>query len=506
MGLASSTKKRLEAGRRSLNEGGDSHVAMASVMLLLFAAGTFLNLASIPLSSGLGRTEKLGELVVSDVAAIACIVIGIRWQRLSRPAFQLLLVLGTVLISVGAFIASEGPYDGEMLYIWVALYAAYFFERREAVLQLAFVGLCYAAVLTLGHSSDQGAARWVITMGSLAVTAWLFGYLKELLDRRLADKERSEEELEATLSLQRATLESTADGILVVNAEGQIVSFNRRFKEMWRIPEEVLDSGDDARAIAYARDQLIDPESFVRRVEQMYGRSEAESRDVLHFKDHRVVERYSRPQRGIDGEIHGRVWSFRDVTERERIQSRLRHLADHDPLTGLLNRRRFEEELADRIAHAARYGEDGAVLLLDIDDFKLVNDTLGHPTGDAVIASIAGVLREQIRETDVLARLGGDELAVLLPRADHEQARLVAGKLVETVRNHKATFRGADLRVTASIGLALITEPGTQTAEDLMVEADIAVYEAKSAGRDRFRIYEGPRERPREVERAASRG
>jgi diguanylate cyclase (GGDEF)-like protein len=145
-------------------------------------------------------------------------------------------------------------------------------------------------------------------------------------------------------------------------------------------------------------------------------------------------------------------------------------------------------------------------VLLDIDDFKLVNDTLGHPTGDAVIASIAGLLREQVRETDVLARLGGDELAVLLPRADREQARLVAGKLVETVRSHKATFRGADLRVTASIGLALITEPGTQTAEDLMVEADIAVYEAKSAGRDRFRIFEGPRGKIPEVERAASRG
>ncbi len=106
----------------------------------------------------------------------------------------------------------------------------------------------------------------------------------------------------------------------------------------------------------------------------------------------------------------------------------------------------------------------------------------------------------------MLARLGGDELAVLLPRADREQARLVAGKLVETVRSHRATFRGADLRVTTSIGLALISEPGTQTAEDLMVEADIAVYEAKSAGRDRFRIYEGSSETIPEVERAASRG
>jgi diguanylate cyclase (GGDEF)-like protein/PAS domain S-box-containing protein len=505
MALARSIKQRLEAGRRSLSDGGDSRVAMASVMLLLFAAGTILNLASIPLSSGMSRNETLGELVVSDLAALVCIVIGVRWRRISPLGFQLLLVMGTLLISFGAYVASDGPYDSEMLYIWVALYAAYFFTRRQAICQLAFVGISYAAVLTLGQRSGQGVARWVITMGSLTVTAWLFGYLKELLDRRLAERERSQRELEASLSLQRATLESTADGILVVDGDGHIVSFNRRFKEMWRVPEEVLESGDDSRAIASARDQLVDPESFVRSVERRYGRSEAESRDVLRFKDGRVVERYSRPQRGLDGEVHGRVWSFRDITERERIRSRLRHLADHDPLTGLLNRRRFEEELADRIAHAARYGEGGAVLLLDIDNFKLVNDTLGHPTGDAVITSIAELLREQMRETDVLARLGGDELAVLLPHADGDQARLVAGKLVETVRSHRASLKEADLQVTASIGLALISRSGTQTAEDLMVEADIAVYEAKSAGRDRFVIYHGSREGVPEIERAASR-
>ena len=156
MGLASSIKQRLEAGRQSLSEGGDSRVAMASVMLLLFAAGTFLNLASIPLSSGLGRDEKVGELILSDLAALACIVIGVRWRRLSPPAFQLLLVLGTLLISVGAYLASDGPYDAEMLYIWVALYAAYFFSRWKAVLQLAFVGLCYAAVLSFGHAPARG--------------------------------------------------------------------------------------------------------------------------------------------------------------------------------------------------------------------------------------------------------------------------------------------------------------------------------------------------------------
>ena len=101
-------------------------------------------------------------------------------------------------------------------------------------------------------------------MGSVVVTTLLFGYIKELLDRRLAEKERSKRELEESLSLQHATLESTADGILVVDRAGRIVSFNQRFKEMWRIPQEILDRGDDESALAFASSQLLEPESFVR--------------------------------------------------------------------------------------------------------------------------------------------------------------------------------------------------------------------------------------------------
>jgi diguanylate cyclase (GGDEF)-like protein len=183
------------------------------------------------------------------------------------------------------------------------------------------------------------------------------------------------------------------------------------------------------------------------------------------------------------------VWSFRDVTERERIQSRLRHLADHDPLTGLLNRRRFEEELSDRVAQVARYDTGGAVLLLDLDNFKYVNDSLGHRTGDAVIRSVADLLRNQMRETDVLGRLGGDEFAILLPYANLDQASHVAAKLLETVRGHRSVFRGRRLRLTTSIGVSVISDARVQTAEELMVEADVAVYEAKEAGRDRFSVY-----------------
>ncbi len=503
MAFAKSIRQRLDAARRSLSDGSDPRAGMAAALLLLFAAGTILALAAIPLSDDLSGGEKLAELVICDLAAAACLLIAIGWRRLSPVAFQVLLAIGTLMISAGTYFASSGPTDTEVFYLWVALYAAYFFTRRQAFVQVAIVGVCYAAVLALGEDSSEGAARWLITTGSLVVSTLLFGYIKELLDRRVVEKERSERELEASLSLQRATLESTADGILVVDRSGRTVGFNQRFKEMWGIPEELLESEDQERRLAFVSDQLVEPRTFVHRVDELNRRPAAESHDILHFKDGRVVERYSRPQRGVDGEIHGRVWSFRDVTERERIEVRLRYLADHDPLTGVLNRRRFEEELADRVAQASRYGGGGAVLLLDIDNFKDVNDTLGHHAGDAVIRSIAELLREELRETDVLGRLGGDELAVLLPYAGTDEARGVAGKLVDTVRGHRVAFKGEQLRVTTSVGVALISHPRTQTAEELMVKADIAVYDAKAAGRDRFRIHAPAADRHPEAETLA---
>ena len=489
MPIARSIKWRIDALRLSLREAQDERTAMAGTLFLMFASGTVLGGVGIPLATYLTPAQQLAEGAACVTGLVGCGIIFLTWRRMPVWGFELLLAVGTIVVSVGTEVASVRPTTSEMFYIWVALYAAYFFTRARAAAQIAFVGVSYAVVLVLGHSAGNEAARWVITMGTVVVAAILFGRIKELMDLRLAERERSRRELEESLSLQRATLESTADGILVVGREGQIVSFNRRFKDMWRLPDDVVETGGDDRAIAFVCDQLVDPTSFVRKIGQLYKRPEAESFDMLHFKDGRVFERYSRPQRGSDGDIHGRVWSFRDVTERERIQSRLRHLADHDPLTGLLNRRRFEEELSERVANAARYDTGGAVLLLDLDNFKYVNDSLGHRTGDAVIRSVADLLRNQMRETDVLARLGGDEFAILLPYATNDQASHVAAKLLETLRRHRAVFRGKRLRLTTSVGVSAISEARIQTAEELMVEADVAVYEAKEAGRDRFSVY-----------------
>jgi diguanylate cyclase (GGDEF)-like protein/PAS domain S-box-containing protein len=181
---------------------------------------------------------------------------------------------------------------------------------------------------------------------------------------------------------------------------------------------------------------------------------------------------------------------FQDVTEHKRYEEQLRFMADHDSLTGLQNRRKFEAELDRHVAYVKRYGPGGALLVLDIDDFKSVNDTLGHSAGDELIVSIAGVMRARLRTSDVLARLGGDEFAALLPMADEAEAAQVAGELAKAVRSNTALLDGERKTVTASIGVAMFnTNVEELSGETVLIGADLAMYDAKQASGDGHAFY-----------------
>ncbi len=176
------------------------------------------------------------------------------------------------------------------------------------------------------------------------------------------------------------------------------------------------------------------------------------------------------------------------VAERRRLEARLSYQADYDSLTEVLSRRRFKEELALQLAKARRYDTPAALLFVDLDDFKSVNDRLGHAAGDTVLASLARLLRGRLRDSDLLARLGGDEFAILLPRADGSQAETVAGQLLTAIGSHLPVVAGNVVEIAASIGIALIPEHGS-SAEELLAHADAAMFRAKAAGRNRWQVY-----------------
>src|SRR3989454_246085 len=298
---------------------------------------------------------------------------------------------------------------------------------------------------------------------------------------------KDKEELAQTASLLSTTLDSTADGILVVGASGRIERFNAKFAEMWGIPRSVLEARDDGEALAFVIDQLDEPEEFIAKVKELYGQPDAESRDSLRFKDGRVFERFSQPRR-LAGDIVGRVWSFRDMTERVKAEETIRHLAYHDVLTSLPNRVQFEERLRIDLAQARRSRQKVAVMFLDLDRFKAVNDTVGHAGGDQLLQQVAGEFTEAVREGDTVARVGGDEFTFILPGIERaEDAAVVAERILRRIRQLR-TVAGQEFHVTTSIGISVFPKDGND-ADALMRNADTAMYRAKERGRDNYQLF-----------------
>ena len=184
----------------------------------------------------------------------------------------------------------------------------------------------------------------------------------------------------------------------------------------------------------------------------------------------------------------------------ERTQTELRYLADHDSLTGLLDRRRFRTELDQFVSFSARYGGQGAVMIIDIDGLKLVNDALGHQAGDNLIRQIAAIMRERVRATDIVARLSGDEFAVLMPQTDVTGAMTLAEELRTQVVDNARPAPDAEA-ATISVGIAMFGRKPRGSSEGVLVAADQAMYTAKQGGRDRIALFRDPSETKRAPER-----
>jgi diguanylate cyclase (GGDEF)-like protein/PAS domain S-box-containing protein len=440
----------------------------------------------------------------------------------------------------------------------------------------------------------------------------------EELRGEVEERKKIDEQIERSLSLQRATLEATADGLLVIDTAGRIAGFNQKFLNMWRVPAKVVESGDYDAALDHVAPQLKSADSFLSRVRDLRDRPYAASFDVIEFHDGRIFERYSQPQR-LGGAIVGRVWSFRDVSEKRRAEAalreseeryalaargandglwdwdlkarsiyfsprfksilgyaepeiggsvkewfnrvhpediehlrmeigahlegltshflhehRLRHkdggyrwvlvrglavrdsagdvyriagsLTDvtqrkrveeqlvrdafQDALTGLPNRALFMDRLALAFGRGRRRPEElFAVLFLDLDRFKVVNDGLGHLIGDQLLVAIARRLEQSLRPGDTVARLGGDEFVVLLGELGDQRDAFYIAERIQQQLGHPFSLDGQDVFTTASIGIAFGGR-GYSHPEDLLRDADTAMYRAKARGKARYEVFD----------------
>jgi diguanylate cyclase (GGDEF)-like protein/PAS domain S-box-containing protein len=324
--------------------------------------------------------------------------------------------------------------------------------------------------LTLSHSpvTRQGEVTGAVIIG-----------------RDLRERKRYEWEARRAVTLLQSTLDSTADGILVIGHDGRVLTWNRRFAEMWGVPAEVMEHDDDQGLIGQLVPQLTDPAAFINDMAELHEHPEDESVHVLELKDGRRLEQYS-IGRYLDDEPM-RVWSFRDVTARMAAEKQIEFQAYHDALTQLPNRRLFLERLEMNLMTARRHRANLAVLFIDLDRFKTINDTLGHDVADALLIEIAQRLKSCVRQTDTVARHGGDEFTIILPDLHQpEDAAQVAEKILERVI--EPVIVGANsIEITVSIGIAVHPYDGTDI-ETLLRNADDAMYRAKQAGRNNYQL------------------
>ena len=292
--------------------------------------------------------------------------------------------------------------------------------------------------------------------------------------------------LAASEARWRSAFEAAPVGIVEIDARGRFIAVNAAFCALvGHRPERLSGSSIDLVAQPHKPlSTLIDavrtgPGAAALRVEHQ----------LVHADGHSIwvdLSATALPGRRDDT---GRVLcQVADICDRKQNEIELQHLADHDPLTGLRNRRSFNSALSDQASRVARYGPQGALMVMDLDRFKMVNDTHGHSAGDQVIMIVADVLRCQLRNTDVIGRLGGDEFAVMLPFLNPSGARVVAEKLVTSVREALAQQkRTSRCQITTSIGVAFFDDP-ERSGDDVLVSADLMMYAAKRAGGNRYTL------------------
>jgi diguanylate cyclase (GGDEF)-like protein len=295
-------------------------------------------------------------------------------------------------------------------------------------------------------------------------------------------------ELEVMNTRFSTALDNMAQGLCMFDGEKRLTVWNDRYVELLNMPAYLLKVGTPLQEILanrIARGMNVkpgDPEVQARVTELMALPPDASRIDEL--RDGKFVLLTRQPMAG-----GGWVTLIEDITERRRAEAEIVHLARHDVLTGLANRAEFNNRLEDASKRLKRNGGNLTVMMLDLDRFKAVNDTLGHLAGDQLLSEVARRLQSKVRETDVLARLGGDEFAIIQEGSadQHEGAVALALRIIEAI-SAPFNLSGHEVAVGTSIGIALAPENGSEP-DELLKRADLALYTVKSSGRNDFCLF-----------------
>ena len=355
----------------------------------------------------------------------------------------------------------------------------------------------YECQVRLRHRAGHWV--WILSRGRVQTWTpdgrpeWMFGFDIDIT--HLKHQEEALRESQGLLSEQhellRVTLQSIGDAVITTNAHGKVIWLNPVAETLtgWTTELASCRPLDTVFHIVNGdtRERVQSPVSICLEQTPATG-SPDPTVLISRSGDEYGIEHSASPIRNDKGEVLGLVLVFHDVTEQRRLTGEMSYRATHDALTGLVNRSEFESRLRSLLQKVREDHAEHALLYLDLDQFKLVNDACGHTIGDQLLQQVSKVFSEAVRTRDTLARLGGDEFAIILEHCSMPHAERVAGQICERIDQFRFTHDGRSFRIGASIGLVPIIQRWTSVAA-IMQAADVCCYSAKRAGRNRVQVW-----------------
>jgi diguanylate cyclase (GGDEF)-like protein/PAS domain S-box-containing protein len=459
----------------------------ARALAYLFLGGATLPLLTIAFLALPADTSVPGSLVLVSLALITGAVRFWGADRLPAWFAPVALAFGTVLVGGDVYFAGTIGVNNEMLYVLVAFYAFYFLPGRVALAEIAFVGATYAVALMM-RSEANPAARWLLTMGTLVLAGVLMATLVARLERMVRRLSEREEKLRQAEERFRSSFDDAPIGMAIVGLDGRWVRVNQAFAHLtgYGIEQLVgmsfqdLTPPEDLVHDLPALDALVSGQQSTHHAEKRYVRADGEivwvllTVSVVHDSAGQPVHMISQMQ---------------DVTARKTAEDELAERALHDPLTGLPNRILFADRVEVALARIERTSAPLAVFFVDLDRFKLVNDSLGHAIGDRMLLEVGKRLIAVVRPADTVSRFGGDEFTILCENTDKRAASVVAKRILDALAT-PIVVDGHELFASASIGIAVGVDHRAK-ADEMLRDADAAMYRAKEQGHSRFALFDG---------------